>query len=99
MIYGFKNQNITKTRIMNTKLVTLLVVLFFGLGNVGAQECAKELSLYNDSAKAKIFQDALPRYEKLIVECPKFSIALYQRAISAILSFVLSSNIRRAGLI
>lgn len=80
MIYGFKNQNITKTQNMKTNFFNVVLILFLGLGSLNAQECAKELSLFNDSAKAKIFQDALPRYKKLIVDCPKVSIALYQRA-------------------
>jgi len=80
MIFGFKNQNITKTQTMKTIFFNVVLVLLLGLGNVNAQECATELSLFNDSAKAKIFQDAMPRYKKLIVDCPTVSIALYQRA-------------------
>jgi len=80
MIYGFKNQNITKTQNMKTKFFNVVLVLLLGFGSVNAQECATELSLFNDSAKAKIYQDAMPRYKKLIVDCPTVSIALYQRA-------------------
>ncbi|QTY26372.1 M48 family metallopeptidase [Flavobacterium sp. CS20] len=65
---------------MKTKLFVLCVTAFLGLNNITAQECTKNLSLFNDSAKAGIYQDALPRYEKLIKECPDFNIVLYKRA-------------------
>jgi len=50
------------------------------LCNVQAQECNNLLSLFNESAKVKIYEDALPRYEKLIEKCPDVSLALYVRA-------------------
>ncbi len=65
---------------MKTKLIVLFVMALFGSSNLIAQECNKNLSLFNDSAKAGIYQDALPKYEKLIKECPTINIALYQRA-------------------
>lgn len=64
---------------MKTKLIVLFVGLITGLSNLVAQECTKNLSLFNDSAKAGIYQDALPRYKKLIEECPKVNLVLYQR--------------------
>jgi hypothetical protein len=39
---------------MKTKLFNVVLILLIGLGNVNAQECTKELGLFNDSAKAKI---------------------------------------------
>ena len=65
---------------MKTKLIVLFVASLLSYTNLIAQECAKNLSLFNDDAKAKIFDNALPRYKKLIKECPKVNIALYQRA-------------------
>lgn len=65
---------------MKTKFLTLLLVSTLGLASLKAQDCTVQLSLYNDSAKAKIYQDALPRYKKLIESCPKSGLALYQRA-------------------
>ena len=64
---------------MKTKLFVLSITLFIGFNSIYAQECTKNLSLFNDSAKAGIYQDALPRYKKLIDECPKVNIVLYQR--------------------
>ncbi len=66
---------------MKTKFFVLLVATFLGYSSSYAiDDCTKELSLFNDSAKAEIYQDALPRYKKLIKDCPKVSVALYQRA-------------------
>lgn len=68
---------------MKTKLILLFAASLLSFNNLtaqGATECNKELSLFNDSAKAGIFQDALPRYKTLIKDCPKINIALYQRA-------------------
>jgi tetratricopeptide (TPR) repeat protein len=54
------------------------LLLLFSSSN--AQDYMRELMLFNGSAKAKIYHDALPRYEKLINECPEIKILLYQRA-------------------
>jgi tetratricopeptide (TPR) repeat protein len=81
MTYGFKNQSIIKyINTMKTKLTVLFVITLIGFTSLTAQECTKNLSLFNDSAKAGIYQDAMPRYKKLIVDCPTVSVALYQRA-------------------
>ena len=81
MIYGFKNQSIIKYKYtMKTKLIVLFVATLLGYSNLIAQECSKNLSLFNDSAKAGIYEDAMPRYKKLIEECPKINIVLYKRA-------------------
>lgn len=65
---------------MKTKLFLLFVAGLMGFNTLLAQECDKNLSLFNSSAKAGIFQDALPKYKQLIQECPSINIALYQRA-------------------
>lgn len=65
---------------MKTKLILLFVAGLMGLNGLLAQECNKNLSLFNDSAKAGIYEDALPRYKQLIEECPAINLALYQRA-------------------
>jgi tetratricopeptide (TPR) repeat protein len=66
---------------MKTKLIVLFAAGLMGFNTLLAQDdCNTNLSLFNDSAKAGIFEDALPRYKKLIKECPGINIALYQRA-------------------
>ncbi len=62
-----------------TLLITLIVIVF---GNkLTAQvpnDCYETLSLFVEPAKAKNYEGALPNYEKVITECPKFSLATYQ---------------------
>lgn len=65
---------------MKTKLLILFVVSLMGYSNLLAQDCNQNLSLFNDSAKAGIFQDALPRYKQMIEKCPEINIILYKRA-------------------
>lgn len=66
---------------MKTKFFVLFVASFLSFSSIFAQvNCTQELSLFNDSAKAEIYDDAMPRYKKLIKECPKAGLALYQRA-------------------
>jgi len=48
--------------------------------NIPAQECSDQLSMFNESAKAEIYDDAMPRYTYLVENCPKQDIALYIRA-------------------
>lgn len=66
---------------MKTKFLIAFVSVFLGYTFTYAQvNCSTELSLFNDSAKAEIYDDAMPRYKKLITECPKEGLAIYQRA-------------------
>ena len=60
-------------------LYTILCVAVIAF-SINARECENELSMFNESVKAKIYDDALPRYAKLIENCPDISIALYVRA-------------------
>ena len=64
------------------KLTLLVTVLVIGFGSkMMAQvpnDCYETLSLFVEPAKAKNYEGALPNYEKVITECPKFSMATYQ---------------------
>ncbi len=62
------------------KSIFYSVFFFFLIFNLQAQECSDELSMFNESAKAEIFDDAMPRYSNLVENCPKQDIALYIRA-------------------
>ncbi|MCW8981165.1 MULTISPECIES: hypothetical protein [Altibacter] len=69
---------------MKTKALLILATLSitFG-GTVLAQapnDCNITLSLFAEPAKAKNYEAALPHYEKVIKECPTFSLATYQYA-------------------
>jgi len=67
---------------MKMKLTLLVTVLVIGFGSkMMAQvpnDCYETLSLFVEPAKAKNYEGALPNYEKVITECPKFSMATYQ---------------------
>ncbi|MFK5982008.1 MAG: hypothetical protein QM499_03755 [Flavobacteriaceae bacterium] len=67
---------------MKIKLTLLVTVLVIGFGNKLAAQvpnnCYETLSLFVEPAKAKNYEGALPNYDKVITECPKFSMATYQ---------------------
>lgn len=64
------------------KMTLLIAVLVIGFGgNILAQvpnDCYETLSLFVEPAKAKNYEGALPYYDKVVNECPKFSLATYQ---------------------
>jgi len=74
------------------KLTLLVTVLVIGFGNkMAAQvpnDCYETLSLFVEPAKAKNYEGALPNYNKVITECPKFSLATYQYGAKMFMYFV-----------
>jgi len=44
------------------------------------EKCAIAASLFVEPAKAKNYENALPHYQKVVAECPKFSLSIYQYA-------------------
>lgn len=56
-------------------LLSVLMTSFLA----SAQDCAKDLSLFSESAKIKNYNEALPHYTKLVENCEKYSIVIYQR--------------------
>ena len=67
---------------MKMKMTLLAAILVIGFGgNILAQvpnDCYETLSLFVEPAKAKNYNGALEHYEKVVSECPKFSLATYQ---------------------
>jgi len=67
---------------MKMKLTLLITVLVIGFGGkMKAQvpnDCYATLSMFVEPAKAKNYEGALPHYEKVVNDCPKFSLATYQ---------------------
>ena len=65
---------------MKKKVLLLAVVMLVGFGKTWAQmdDCAITLSLFVEPAKAKNYDAALPHYDKVVAECPKYSLATYQ---------------------
>lgn len=62
------------------KVFNLVLLLSFLVSSVHAQECTRELSLFNESAKAELYDDAMPRYLSLIENCPDEDVIIYKRA-------------------
>lgn len=81
-----------------TLLVTLIVI---GFGNkMFAQvpnDCYETLSLFVEPAKAKNYTGALPHYEKVITECPKFSLATYQYGTKMFSHFVDQGDVSKVN--
>ncbi|MEL6810449.1 MAG: hypothetical protein AAFP76_03820 [Bacteroidota bacterium] len=66
---------------MKTKVTLLLAVLaltFSGKTLAQMDECVTTGSLFVEPAKAKNYEAALPHYDKVVTECPKYSLAVYQ---------------------
>lgn len=80
--YTIKILNINLIHIMKTKVILILALLGISFYNeMEAQapdDCAITLSLFVEPAKAENYEAALPHYEQLIKECPKYSLAAYQ---------------------
>lgn len=75
--------NKINTTTMKTKVTLLLAVFAVAFsGNMLAQmdECVTTASLFIEPAKAKNYEAALPHYDKVVTECPKYSMATYQYA-------------------
>ncbi len=85
---------------MKTKVTLLLVVLTLSLGgNALAQmdECVTTASLFIEPAKAKNYDAALPHYDKVVTECPKYSLATYQYAEKMFKYFVDKGDVSKIG--
>jgi tetratricopeptide (TPR) repeat protein len=79
MTNGLLSQNLIKIIIMKcNKLLFTLVGFVFTVTAV-AQDCNVTLSLFNESAKVKNYDDAMPKYQKLIADCADVDVILYQR--------------------
>ena len=75
---------------MRTLLLAIALVLSYG-SNMVAQapdDCHLTLSLFAEPAKAKNYNAALPHYQKVIDECPKFSLATYQYGVKMFKYFI-----------
>lgn len=87
MIDGLKKDIMIKTnniKIMKLKTILLIAIVALSFGNKAFSQadndCVITLSLYVEPAKAKNYDAALPHYDKVIKECPSYSIATYQYA-------------------
>jgi len=75
---------------MKTKVTLIFAIIAFSfIGKVQAQDpCVTTASLFIEPAKAKNYEAALPHYQKVINECPKYSLATYQYAVKMFEYFI-----------
>ena len=64
---------------MKFKIAFTLFGALFALSTANAQDCNVTLSLFNESAKVKNFDDAYPKYKDLLENCADLNILIYQR--------------------
>ncbi|NND63397.1 MAG: tetratricopeptide repeat protein [Flavobacteriaceae bacterium] len=76
---------------MKTKVILVLAVLaftFVGKANAQMDECLTTASLFYEPAKVKNYEAALPHYNKVVQECPQYSLATYQYAVKMFEHFI-----------
>ncbi|WP_127846092.1 tetratricopeptide repeat protein [Psychroflexus aestuariivivens] len=64
---------------MKFKIAFTLLGLLASYQVAVAQNCTATLSLFNESAKVENYDDAYPRYQQLIENCPDAKLLIYQR--------------------
>src|SRR5690554_8222412 len=76
--------NTVNNNTMKTRIVLLFSILTLTLSSKALaqapDDCAITLSYFIEPAKAKNYEAALTHYDKVINECPKASLATYQRS-------------------
>ncbi|GAB5398987.1 MAG: hypothetical protein Aureis2KO_05720 [Aureisphaera sp.] len=73
---NYKNTNTMKTKVI--LLVAALTLTFSSNMLAQMDECVVTASLFIEPAKAKNYDAALPHYDKVVKECPTYSLATYQ---------------------
>ena len=71
------NRSTMKTKVM---ILSAFLMLAVGSNAIAQEKCATLGSLFIEPAKAKNYDGALPHYDKLVNECPTYSMATYQYA-------------------
>ena len=84
--------NTVNINIMKTKLFLLVMLFAFTLGaKTYAQadnKCYELGSLFIEPAKAKNYDAALQNYDKVVKECPTYSMATYQYAVKMFVHYI-----------
>ena len=84
--------NTENTYIMKTKVLLLAILFAFTLGGKAFAQadnkCYELGSLFIEPAKAKNYDAALQNYEKVVQECPTYSMATYQYAVKMFKHFI-----------
>jgi tetratricopeptide (TPR) repeat protein len=84
--------NTENTYIMKTKVLLLVTLFTFTLGVKSLAQadnkCYELGSLFIEPAKAKNYDAALQNYDKVVKECPTYSMATYQYAVKMFKYFI-----------
>jgi len=83
--------SLIKNKALNKTILLTIILVFSVVSKVIPQaddDCHLTLSLFAEPAKAKNYNAALPYYEKVIKECPKFSLATYQYGVKMFKYFI-----------
>jgi tetratricopeptide (TPR) repeat protein len=84
--------NTVNTNIMKIKVFLLVMLFAFTLGGKtfaqADNKCYELGSLFIEPAKAKNYEAALQNYDKVIKECPTYSMAIYQYAVKMFEYFI-----------
>lgn len=84
--------NTANTNIMKTKVLLLVTLFTFTLGAKSIAQadnkCYELGSLFIEPAKAKNYDVALQNYDKVVKECPTYSMATYQYAVKMFEYFI-----------
>ncbi len=65
-------------KIKSILTLALLVVAFSGNTFAQGQDCIAKISMFTEPAKAKNYQEAYKHYDKVVMECPQGTMAIYQ---------------------
>lgn len=82
--------NMINKTTMKAKVTMFLTVFALAVSsNMIAQDpCTVAASLFTEPAKVKNYEAALPHYEKVVQECPQYSLAIYQYAVKMFEDFI-----------
>lgn len=75
---------------MKTKLNLFFAVFAFAMVTkaIAQDPCVTTASLFIEPAKAKNYEAALPHYQKVVNDCPQYSLATYQYAVKMFEYFI-----------
>lgn len=87
--YMINTINFTTMKTKFVLLFSILLLTFSGKSFAQApDDCTITLSYFTEPARIKNYEAALPYYEKLIKECPKENLAIYQYAVKMFEYFI-----------
>ncbi len=75
---------------MKAKVTMFLTVIAVAVTStmIAQDPCTVAASLFTEPAKVKNYEAAMPHYEKVVKECPQYSLAIYQYAVKMFEHFI-----------